>query len=497
MQEVRFNKLIIEQLKNIDKDIQRYMISHQQELGLMLSRMDGIDDWRDITNTYPLIRQSFVIQQNGERIYPQPNAELIRREEEFLQRSQILWQDQTLFQSTSVSLDEIEQVNSFSSLQKKIYKPNKQGWYTWFWGNGLNLAYWLQTANGTVLGADLDTTRIKSDLIVLLPDTSVAEISDDRIRLIDSGGDMVYQWGSYSITDSDIPLQRLSLSPPLSGWNLEYFSPKNTSLISYKRFHVLGIVAIFTVCLGLMALYLYREFRHDAIMAAQRVNFVNQVSHELKTPLTNIRMYAELLDDAVDEEGSTTKHYLNVITTESQRLSRLISNVLSFGRSERQHLKLQTCATHVSDVINKCIETFRPGLEQKNVKIIYKKSEFPEVEIDPDALEQILNNLIGNVEKYAATGGYLEITHEINSDNTIIQVIDHGPGIPMKEQQNIFEPFYRISSKLSDGVSGTGIGLNIARQLARLHDGDIVLIKTEQGSCFEITLPTSVVGEKV
>lgn len=496
MQEVRFEKLIIEQLNNIDINIQRYILEHQLKLGITLSQLEKTDDWRKVPDQYPLIRQAFVIGTDGKRVYPPIDQEITKSEQLFLNRSQIIWTDQTLFQHASIDLEGYEQSTAFSTLQQKIYKPNKQGWYTWFWGNGLNIVYWVQTTSGSILGADLNTTRIKADLITMLPDTSTSRNSNDNFRLLDSAGDIIYQWGNYEPILEVEPIQQISLSPPLSGWRLEYYTPETKPLAVYKKFHIFSVVTIFILSLGLLAFYLYREFQRDALIASQRVNFVNQVSHELKTPLTNIRMYTELLEDVIEEKEAQPRHYLNVIMTESQRLSRLISNVLSFGQSEKQHLKLELCPGDVDYVIEKCIDAFRPALKQKGVEIVFNKTDKPAVIFDPDVVEQILNNLIGNVEKYAASGGYMEIAHKYKSGKTIIQVIDHGPGIPVEEQNRIFDPFYRISSKLSDGVSGTGIGLNIARQLARLHGGGIVFINKDKGSCFEVSLATTIAGEE-
>ncbi len=496
IQEVRLNKLVIEQLRNLDEDILRYMIEQQQELGLVLSRMDGLNDWRTVSEKYPLIRQTFLINSEGDRVYPSENLEFTKQEKQFIERSNILWQGNELYKSTSINDYEEEKSRYFSSLQRKVLKPSKNGWYSWFWGNGLNLVFWIQAANGTTIGADLDVMRIKSDLISILPHTSSEIETNDLIKFMDSGGDLIYQWGTLSENDDLKPIQRLPLSSPLNGWSLEYYVSDKKTFLSAQQFNALGMISLFMLLSGFLAMYLYKESRRETENAARRVNFVNQVSHELKTPLTNIRMYAELLEDNVSEEDSQNKHYLNVIVAESQRLSRLIANVLSFGRYERNKLSIQTRSGKVSHIINKCLDTFSPSLEQKQFTIVYQEQEFPEVIFDPDVLEQILNNLISNVEKYAANGKYLEIQHEQNNETTIIKVIDKGSGIPKKDMKKIFQPFYRVSDKINEGVAGTGIGLNLARELAQLHGGDVFLKSTQKGCCFEVNLSTPVTETK-
>jgi signal transduction histidine kinase len=112
------------------------------------------------------------------------------------------------------------------------------------------------------------------------------------------------------------------------------------------------------------------------------------------------------------------------------------------------------------------------------------------VKLDPDALEQILGNLLGNVEKYAPGSGFVEVTSGSSKSTTRIVVADRGPGIPAGRGEEIFEPFRRLSDKITEGVAGTGLGLSIARELARLHGGDVRLLSGEGGARFEVTLET-------
>jgi signal transduction histidine kinase len=226
------------------------------------------------------------------------------------------------------------------------------------------------------------------------------------------------------------------------------------------------------------------------------VSFVNQVSHELKTPLTNIRMYAELLEGNLPDSDDKTSHYLGVIVSESQRLSRLIGNVLTFARQQRQKLNLHKTEGCVDDVVRAVLDHFRPSLESKGVKIIFTADAGGTVEFDRDALEQILGNLFSNVEKYAASGAKMEVTSRQEGDRTWIDVADAGPGIPKGQAEKVFEPFHRISNKVSDGVTGTGIGLSIARDLARRHGGDVKLLPSGRGACFRVELSTPVREEQ-
>jgi signal transduction histidine kinase len=118
------------------------------------------------------------------------------------------------------------------------------------------------------------------------------------------------------------------------------------------------------------------------------------------------------------------------------------------------------------------------------------------VDSDVDLIEQIVCNLVGNAEKYAASGRYLEISSSQNRDGTVVVVRDRGPGVPAKERKNIFKPFYRISNKLTDGVTGAGIGLAVSRMLAEKLGGSLELEKTETGAAFRLELPAAVGGHE-
>jgi signal transduction histidine kinase len=242
-----------------------------------------------------------------------------------------------------------------------------------------------------------------------------------------------------------------------------------------------------------LALYFYREQAAEMREASQRVSFVNQVSHELKTPLTNIRLYAELLEDDIrgrdaPEGDSPVTRYLDVIVFESQRLSRLIGNVLSFSRGRRDALDLHPHPGVVDDVVRRVLDQFQPALQAKNVQVSFSPGAAAETSFDPDALEQILGNLAGNVEKYASSGGKMEVASRQDGDRVEITVQDHGPGLSAAEGRRVFEPFYRVHNRLTEGVSGTGIGLAISRELARLHGGDLVLLPSATGACFQLTI---------
>jgi signal transduction histidine kinase len=262
-------------------------------------------------------------------------------------------------------------------------------------------------------------------------------------------------------------------------------------------FNILLGVFTMMIVVAALAFYYYRENAREMREAAQRISFVNQVSHELKTPLTNIRMYAELLEDTLQEPDDKPGQYLKVIVAESQRLSRLIGNILTFSRKQRSKLALHPTSGDINEILQSVMENFHATLESKGLVIQFTPAGDGEGMYDRDVVEQIVGNLLGNVEKYAVSATRVAVKTAREDDLVSIWVEDDGPGIPPRERERVFAPFYRISNKLTDGVAGTGIGLSIARDLARLHGGDLVLENSAQGACFKVTLRAPRVnGEK-
>ena len=157
--------------------------------------------------------------------------------------------------------------------------------------------------------------------------------------------------------------------------------------------------------MSLIAWHLYRESSREMRLAGQRVSFVNQVSHELKTPLTNISLYAELAEQRLPEDADATRECLQVVTTESARLSRLISNVLTFSKHQRGSLQPRLAEVNLQELLSGIVEQFRPVLAAKGHRLNADLSISRAVRTDADMVGQIIGNLLSNVEKYAGAGG--------------------------------------------------------------------------------------------
>jgi len=495
--EHRFSSLMENQLHGVDGEIRNVLEAWQRDLRSDLESIPSTPaDIRERIRRSPTVSHYFRLDSQQRLVYPNPAEELTTDERAFLVRSAEIWDRQAL---TTDSAPESQVQQSMPQQAKAVSQkvppgPERlEGWYAWFWGDGTHLIFWLRDDFGGYVGAELNVPRLKSDIVIALPDTpaGTGPLEDVRMALLDTKGSPIYRWGGYDPAENERPRATLPLSYPLGGWSLAYYAAPALTQTDLSRglwFNVGSAIAVVAIAVVGLAVYFYRENARDMRLAAQRVSFVNQVSHELKTPLTNIRMYAELLEREIDESDEKPRRHLDIIVSESQRLSRLIGNVLTFSRKHRHALQLRPEPACVDAIIGAVLDHYRPALEAKNIEATFRTGAPDAVLVDTDVIEQIIGNLISNAEKYGAEGKRLDIETHQDGETVRVTVADAGPGVPAPERERIFEPFYRVSNRLSDGVTGTGIGLAIARELATLHGGSLVLMPSEHGAVFQILL---------
>ena len=493
----QFSALVNAQLASIDKTITDYFAGKERMLLNALNKLTlNSMALRQFVHNSADVRQTFVMSAKGLRMHPPNDDTLTLKELAFVQRTKNIWLDRSiLFQTASPLLSEPKQeVSRKQSSLSDLAEPEYQyGWYVWHSNEEINHIFWWKNPDRQLVGVELYPAKIQADIISLLPNTGGPRdiLGNARIRLLNDRGSVVYQWGNYQPKDKELSLAFYPLSHPLGSWKLEYFGdyPQHATFFSWFNV-VIGMIVV-AIALVILAIYLYREHHKEILLATQRVNFVSQVSHELKTPLTNIRLYAELLEDQIaDLLEDKSKHYMHIITSECQRLSRLITNVLTFSRSEKNHLQLNPQPAVLDNVIQQVLKSYQAALSAKAINAEFNANANKKVMLDSDIVEQILINLLSNVEKYAASGHKVTIKSWHQQTHSYFSVQDYGPGIKPNEIKAIFQAFYRSSSKLTDGVSGTGIGLTIARQLTQLHAGSIQLIPSTVGACFEVCIHT-------
>jgi signal transduction histidine kinase len=251
-----------------------------------------------------------------------------------------------------------------------------------------------------------------------------------------------------------------------------------------------ALVLFGVLVLGFYALY--RLGARQIVLARQQQDFVSAVSHELKTPLTSIRMYGEMLREGWAGESKRQEYY-RFIHEESERLSRLIDNVLQLARLERQGLQLDMRQVPVHSILDMLRSKVQGLTERAGFTVRYENSLDRRATLvaDTDALMQIVLNLVENAIKFSAKAERkeIEITAQAEGKSKIcLSVRDYGPGIEQGQFRRIFELFYRPGSELTRETTGTGIGLALVRQLARAMHGEADVVNREPGAEFRVIL---------
>lgn len=244
------------------------------------------------------------------------------------------------------------------------------------------------------------------------------------------------------------------------------------------------------VLVALLGIFGFVQQRRMLAVAAQRVSFVNSVSHELRTPLTNILLNLDLVNEALGDEPPAREpaRRLALVAEEARRLCRLVENVLAFSRGERGHQRSRPSACIPDSIVAAIVEQFNPSFARRNLSVRVTGEAATTRLLDADAFAQILANLLSNVEKYVPSG-IIEIATKLENDMLSLTVTDQGPGIPARAAERIFRPFLCLNSRINEGASGTGLGLFIARELARSAGGSLHLVPSVAGASFHLLLP--------
>jgi signal transduction histidine kinase len=230
----------------------------------------------------------------------------------------------------------------------------------------------------------------------------------------------------------------------------------------------------------------------------QRVNkirrdFVANVSHELKTPATSLKLLAESLVDILDEDPDQARFFAEELRNETERLAKLITDLLDLTRLESSEGIQNPQSVDVRSVLMVVLARLRPAARHKNISLSWKRSGKAAqytVRGDETQLTSMFANLVENAVKYTPTGGRVEVTGESDESEVVVRVSDTGIGVPEKYLGRIFERFYRVDKARSKETGGTGLGLSIVRHIAENHGGRVsVKSNLGEGSTFTVCLP--------
>ena len=398
--------------------------------------------------------------------------------------------------------DEPQQFSKVAATEaefRQLIGDANEGTVARFLQNKLKLLFWYRSPRDPqlVFGAQLDLARLTQGLRELVkvepelaPEIGAALLDDTARPMTVSPPDFQTNWKR--------PFVATEIGEALPHWEMAVYlldPAKLTQTATTLKTTISLLVGMLILAIGFGGWLMFHDLRRQLTLARQKTDFVSNVSHELKTPLTSIRMFSELLAEGRVTDETKRRSYLQIISAETARLTRLINNVLDFSRMERGEKKYHFEPCDLTAVARETVETYRPHLETNGFTL---ECEFPDAPLvlqgDRDALAQVLVNLLSNAEKYS-TNGRKEITVRLRRQSEPLPflevgVLDRGLGVPRGSEEKIFEQFYRAHDSLGSGIQGSGLGLTLARQIARAHGGEVACAPREGGgSCFTLRLP--------
>jgi signal transduction histidine kinase len=261
--------------------------------------------------------------------------------------------------------------------------------------------------------------------------------------------------------------------------------------INTEAIWVFGLVGMLLLVRLNAATQDLRTLFNERSLALAQSNFVSAVSHEMRTPLTTIRMYAEMLEQNVVTDPERRQHYLHTIASEGERLGRLVENVLDYASISGRRKAYRFEAVDARELLDDALAAVAGPLEQAGLAVEVHAPVSVLAWVDRDAVVQSLINLLGNAIKYAATGNRLVLSAMPSDDGGVTLAIeDFGPGIEANEQLQVFKPFYRVGNELTRTTTGSGLGLALVAETAKAHQGRVELeSQVGRGSVFRIVLP--------
>lgn len=315
-------------------------------------------------------------------------------------------------------------------------------------------------------------------------------------QVVDDRGDVIYGYDFTRISSSN--LVEMSFSETVDQWRLRVAQRDAGALATENPRQFVDLIligsalAVIVTGLVILLLGLRRERRANALKS----EFISNVSHELKTPLSIISMFGEMLAMGRTRSAEQATEYAEIIWKESMRLARLIDNVLDFAKMERGADAYEFAEGDFADVVLRAVELSARRLTNADMEIHTQVAQdVPPTSIDSNALTLAVLNLIENAVKYAAEGKRIEVSVDCDDQRVTLSVRDFGPGIALEEQDRVFDRFYRAKAIRLKPIRGSGIGLALVKHIAEAHGGDVSVDSTPgHGATFRLWIP--VTGER-
>jgi signal transduction histidine kinase len=368
-----------------------------------------------------------------------------------------------------------------------------------FVDNKLKILFWHRSPQDSryIFGAQLALPKLNAELDEVTQQLEPALREEICVAVLDDNAKPVSLSQKNFKANWKHPFVATEIGEELPHWEVAAYllNPGKLTQSAQTLKLTLGLlIGVLVLVIGIGSWLIVRDLNRQLTLARQKTDFVSNVSHELKTPLTSIRMFSELLAEQRVNDPAKQRSYLNIITAETARLTRLINNVLDFSRMEGGEKKYNFRDCDLVSLVRDTAESYRPHLENNGFKLECNlPSSVLPVRADTDAIAQVIVNLLSNAEKYSDSRREIEIQVS-QRDGPLpcaeVKVLDRGLGVPRGSEEKIFEKFYRAHDSLSSGIQGSGLGLTLARQIARAHGGDVAYeFRAGGGSCFCLRLP--------
>lgn len=259
-------------------------------------------------------------------------------------------------------------------------------------------------------------------------------------------------------------------------------------LASERSTRNLILIILLDIALAAGAWIVYRSIRREMLFVKMKTDFVSNVSHELRTPLALIRMYAETLDMNRIQTESKKQEYYRTILQESERLTRLVDNILDFSKMEAGKKKYTFADVRLNDIVTEALRVYAFHLQTEGfTPDLRLDPSLPSVRGDAGSITEAVMNIIDNAVKYSGREKYLGLRSMVEDDTIVLEIEDHGIGIPPEHHGRIFETFYRVTDGLVHNVKGSGLGLSLVRHIMDAHGGSVeVQSSPGSGSLFRL-----------
>jgi signal transduction histidine kinase len=367
---------------------------------------------------------------------------------------------------------------------KALTSDHPEGVVTRFMQDRLEILFWLRPpeAPGMIFGCLLNVDGLTDLWRDALPDSAsrdyVIALLNDKTRPVAT------QPPDETRRDWRRPFVASEIGEALPHWEAALYLMRPDQLKESARGVRRTLLLLIAAALAAIAVggwAVFADARRQLALAQKKTDFVSNVSHELKTPLTSIRMFAEMMQSGNAAEDKRPQ-YLPIIVAEAERLTRLINNVLDFARLERKQKRYDFRPLDLHAMLAKTWEGHELHLREQGFTTRWQAAPPPyPVCGDEDALAQIFVNLLSNAEKYSTDKKEIEIHSYLTEDSVHVSVLDRGTGVPTGEETKIFEAFYRAHDSLASGIQGSGLGLTLAQRVAKEHGGEITYQAREGG----------------